>query len=173
MICKLSFSKYALKYFDQKRSVRYLSCHSFAVYRWISVQRAVASYSSLISVWVLSWVRNASSVLKAGESALHPDASEDWVSDVWSPRKRFFIRYYLVPRRPCPNQYYDIFLHLWEVGDHIHFLLNFRQIFHQFWWKFWWFEFYIEFSPKLSPILVIWRNWWVVKWRKFHQFWWQ
>ena len=64
-----------------------------------------------------------------------------------------------------------------EVGDHIHFLLNFRQIFHQFWWKFWWFEFSIEFSPKLSPIsvkiLVIWRNWWVFKCRKFHHFWWQ
>ena len=59
-----------------------------------------------------------------------------------------------------------------EVGDHIHFLLNFRQIFHQFWWKFWWFEFSIEFSPKLSPslvkILVIWTNWWVFN----HQNWW-
>ena len=69
------------------------------------------------------------------------------------------------------------FLLFFEVGDHIHFLLNFRQIFHQFWWKFWWFEFSIEFSPKLSPIsvkiLVIWRNWWVFKCRKFHHFWWQ
>ena len=64
-----------------------------------------------------------------------------------------------------------------EVGDHIHFLLNFRQNFHQFWRKFWWFEFSIEFSPNFSPILVTflvnWRNWWVFEWRKCHQFWWQ
>ena len=64
-----------------------------------------------------------------------------------------------------------------EVGDHIHFLLNFRQNFHQFLRKFWWFEFSIEFSPNFSPILVTflvnWRNWWVFEWRKCHQFWWQ
>ena len=34
-------------------------------------------------------------------------------------------------------------------------------------------NFVLFLSPILVKISVIWWNWWVFKWRKFHQFWWQ
>ena len=34
-------------------------------------------------------------------------------------------------------------------------------------------NFVLFLSPILVKILVIWRNWWVFKWQKYHQFWWQ
>ena len=91
----------------------------------------------------------------------------------------------------CGLIYAKMFTIFCEHFGDLNFLLNFRQIVHQCWWKFWWFDeigeflsdknitnsgdnnsfrFWVFLSPILVKSLVNWRNWWVFKWQKFHQF---